>query len=821
MSEQLGKQLAQEASRRQLRRARNQLAARQHRVSGGILRRFPRRLQWMLPIVEQHLAAQLSQVQALKSKLIAKFKKPELPPDSPPETTSDPESRAMSPDVPSGSPRYHHYPCVHGHPLHCPVAQDTIADNPKAQHCHHCGFPTPLAPETIIQGDRDRYQIQQQLPARGMGRLYKAIQLSDRQPVILKDYPLPERYFSPKDIQQRKERFRLLANIHRADRRIQDTRVILPKEAIAPPQDPRYYLITPGEIDASPTLKTYQQTNGPLPQHHVQAILNQVLQSLEFLHEQKFQLQSGTFKQGIYHRNLSLTSLLITLHPQGFFIHLCDLGLWEHLSQAKPPDLSGACPQTDLNALGTLALSLLSPQAPQAQDTPWPPDIDPFLKEFILKLMQSGTASFKSAQEARQALLSRPQPPRTIPQPPLNNPPATQLRDRSPKSPISWKTLLGISLIAAGLVILALIIRWLLLKPQASAIIQDPVCCIDDVGELPPGHFTYSSPAQGTWSYILETPNLIAPRTTLQHQLQPDRQGDPDDEPPPTTFRHESAPSAADAIGQVLSRERDFAIMPLTNAQQSHGESLHRQLGYQNVAYDGIVVFVAFSYSRRHNSLPQQLNGQLTLEQLRQLYRGDIDNWQDLGGPNLPVQLYVPERADLRQYFEQQILQTPQAIADFRDLQTPQSVPNSLVERPPVIQAHSTFEMLRTIIRDFEQQNLGSIGFAPLSQVFGQCSVYPLALSDNHQDPISPLIQHRDGEPISPDTDLCNSKGSYGPNITAFTQSHYPLAYPLAVIYPRDNRLPPAGQSFAEILTTLEVQQMLHRSGLIPLHRDP
>ena len=59
---------------------------------------------------------------------------------------------------------------------------------------------------------------------------------------------------------------------------------------------------------------------------------------------------------------------------------------------------------------------------------------------------------------------------------------------------------------------------------------------------------------------------------------------------------------------------------------------------------------------------------QLTFEQLRQLYTGQIVNWQTLGGPDLPVQLYVPSEPDLVAIFERQLLQDPTPIATFRSL---------------------------------------------------------------------------------------------------------------------------------------------------------
>lgn len=98
---------------------------------------------------------------------------------------------------------------------------------------------------------------------------------------------------------------------------------------------------------------------------------------------------------------------------------------------------------------------------------------------------------------------------------------------------------------------------------------------------------------------------------------------------------------------------------------------------------------------------------------------------------------------------------------------------------------------------------------------------YPLAITDDLNGAISPLIQNNQ-EPVTPATDLCNDKGSYTPHKNAFIHRQYPLAYPLAVVYPRDNRQEPVGDKFAEILKTAEIQEVLQEIGLIPLEsRQP
>ncbi|NER82915.1 MAG: hypothetical protein F6K42_25840, partial [Leptolyngbya sp. SIO1D8] len=218
-------------------------------------------------------------------------------------------------------------------------------------------------------------------------------------------------------------------------------------------------------------------------------------------------------------------------------------------------------------------------------------------------------------------------------------------------------------------------------------------------------------------------------------------------EQPDLNLQLTPVPSSQAAIEQVRQDAVDFAIAPLPGNHPT-------DVTIDPIAYDGLAVFVAFSYIEREQGLPHHLQGQLSLTQLRQLYTGEITNWQALGGPNLRVKLYLPTQPELIQVFEQRVLQTPEAIEKFRrfwDLETlpTSNLSNSLENAETFITSSEsdtfitfseaevidggvipTLEMLQQILQDFEAEaRLGSIGFASLSQVYGQCSVYPLAIA--------------------------------------------------------------------------------------------
>ncbi|MEB3826367.1 substrate-binding domain-containing protein [Phormidium sp. CCY1219] len=832
MSKKLGKEVLKEAGRREAARAATKASGVKRGFTAGLTRLVPMRMRWMVPFVKQHLKISPPKLPQFKSKLPFKLFKKET--EAAEETQLAPELEAEPTPVQLRQPikpLYPKYSCLRANPLACEVPQQTQEERPKAKFCRECGFPVPLPMETQIQGSRGTYQVERLLGYRNMGRLYEGIKLSDRQPVVIKEYLFPKRYFNKEETRQRRELFLLFSRVSLADGRVQDPRLLTPTEAIASPLENRCYLITQGKIDSFPTLASYLLQTGPLSSFQVYQALDQVLQSLQFLHGQKFRLHSGLVKPGIAHGNLSLDSLLIVPHLQGFFIYLCDLGLWENPFHPILPESVNLSPERDLKDLGYIAFYLLAGSAVDLEterplnptvEEDWPP-VNRDLKNFILNLIGIGNLPFHSAENARQTLLKLPISAGEI-QSSLANKSAPNELITEPisekKKP--WRRILGVSLGILGVVLLGLLIYWLVTRKETRATDEQTQCCIENVAGIPLGDFIYTTVESGIWNYVLDQPNLIARGKTLESELRlrispPGEEG----EPAPISFRAQEEPSATEAIAQVLSQSADFAIANLLSAKAVYGDLFYTELGYEAFAYDGIVVFVPFSYARRENSLPHELNGTITFEQLRQIYTGEITNWSQLGGPDLEIKLYVPVEEEAVRMFESRVLKDRGAIAQFRALRQNQTQPGSFAVTPARITSLSTFAMLRQVIRDFEDNTIGSIGFGSLSKVFGQCSVYPLAIARDNSSPISPLIHPQLNQPITPDSDLCNDKGSYFPNAEAFRNNRYPLAYPLSIIYLRDNRLEPVGEKFAEILKTTEAQRLIYQTGLIPLNPLP
>lgn len=731
-------------------------------------------------------------------------------------------SRSLQPSHPVTESYYRQYRCATGDPLSCEQCYPQPFQETASHYCQTCNFPAILTEQAQIRGMQAIYEVETWLGKRGQGRLYQGHQLPEEQPVIIKEYLLPTRVFNEDSRKERKRAFTRLAGLSLADGRSQDFRLVTPHEAIADQTEERCYLITRGSVNAYPTLGSVLKTCGSMTGQQVRRVLEQVLQTLDFLHQQKFRFPNGQVKLGVAHGNLSLESLLIRngkASPQTYFfnpstepiaeeagwhedflIYLCDLGIWESLF--LPPVIPVPEPTIadDLRAVGQIGIyllagsstdsttgELLDPATLHSFST-----ISPAFKDYLMRLLGL-SFPFATADIARQALLRLP-PEATAVNP--NTGLWLERDDRIEKPTFLWKRALWLLLfLLSG----GLLLWWLsaLLKPSVSVstdIADKSLCCMSDLSGIPAGKFTYTAAKTGTWSYTLLQPNMVEAGKTLETVLQ-ERQ-------PKLQLTYKPTETIEAAIANVRSQQAAFLVT-------SSLDQVTAELDSQEIAYDGLSVFVAFSYALRENSLPRFLNGKITFAQLRQLYTGKIKNWQELGGPNLPVKLYIPVEAEAVHFFEQRVLANSENIAQFRSL-----VATGEITTQP------SFSTFRQIIRDFEQNQVGSIAFGPISQVFGQCSVYPLAVVDQTGTAFQALVEDN-GNPITPATNLCAAKGSYDRDINLFQSKRYPLGYSLAIVSLKDNRQQSAGQKFAEILRTEEGQRLLNKTGLIPLQPLP
>ena len=778
-------------------------------VIGQISKHLLRRYFMELPYQDRlERYQELADVQWLKSVL------EEIKPEVLPETLSEaPVQQAIPEFIQAPMPYYHQYRCLQGNPLSC---QQPAAE--AQSKCEQCYFPALLPAGGKLIGKQGEYKIGQSLGRRGIGRLYQGVRLSSEEPVVIQEYLLPERYFSPDEQRQCQESFAMLAGLALADGRVQDVRVVLPLDAIADLSGERCYLVT-SAIDSSPTLNRYCAEQGAFDSKLVRSLLNQVLQTLTFLHQQKFTLPAGQVQEGIVHGNLNLDTLLWVTDTKkqdlSSFVYLTDFALWEKFFDPARIDREQPDYQEDLAALGRVAFFLLNGATLDSQgqrlkphlDSNWP-ETDAFLKQFILRLIGI-EPPFASAESARMALLAMPWEEEESQ---WEHREAEQVPGKS-----AWyKRFVPVLVVAAILAVLGGL-GWLLLRSQRPSYADTPLapCCLKAIDAVPTGEYRYAIPAYAYWYPVFrasEIPSPEATSATLFDQLQTLH--------PTLSLVPQVTRSVQDAIASIQSGQTDFAIVPLT-------EPLPADITSTVIAYDSLVPVVAFSYPERTQGLPYALKGEIDLVQLKQLYTGEVDNWQQLSSLqqskslDLAVERYWTNDPTVQAIFTQRVLQSPgaQQTSDTSSIDTlgntnsPFITIDSLdtdIKNPGSL---PTLTMLRWILQDFENLTIGSIGIAPLSQVFGQCSVYPLALHEKRQT-IAPFV-FTNGKAMDPEGDLCDHKGSYQPNADALRNNTYPLAYPLAVIYPFDNRRSPIGKKLAELLLTQESQTYLQSIGMV------
>jgi ABC-type phosphate transport system substrate-binding protein len=313
-----------------------------------------------------------------------------------------------------------------------------------------------------------------------------------------------------------------------------------------------------------------------------------------------------------------------------------------------------------------------------------------------------------------------------------------------------------------------------------------------EVFNVPSGQFTYTGEEDSTWSYVLTQP------------VDNNRLGDLLSKPKPDAgaiFNYESVLSSnvsnpIKSIEEVKTRKKDFAITSLVN-------NLTSKLAKQPVAYDGLIVFVPFN--KTASNLANALGGQISLEQLRQIYTGRITNWQQINPklPNLTVKPFVPSE--------------PEAIIKFQEIVLKNDAQDkALFESTVKIDTAQTQKQIRSEF--LEGRGIGIISFGIISKTWKQCTGYSLAIADGKKSAIQPLFEKRDRRSINPSDDLCQHDDYY---VDVPTFQSYPLGYPIFVVYPQDNNRLSGGSTFAEMLTTRQGQCLLSKIGLVALQPMP
>lgn len=302
--------------------------------------------------------------------------------------------------------------------------------------------------------------------------------------------------------------------------------------------------------------------------------------------------------------------------------------------------------------------------------------------------------------------------------------------------------------------------------PSSSPLASDTVQTFTEVSNVPSGLFSYGGST--TWAPIREKVDPVLETAHPNFKL---RYTDP-------TMGN---PGSGTGIKMLLDDQLAFSqsSRPLKDQEYATAKERGFTILQIPVALDGIAIAV-------HPDL--NIKG-LTVDQLRKIYSGEITNWQEVGGPNLPIIAYSRrlEAGGTVEFFQENIL----GKTDFSQ---------------NIVYTADTTESLRKVA-----ENKGGIYYASAPEVVPQCTVktLPIGRTDDtfvslYQEPFIPLSQ-------------CPEKRNQL-NKIALKTGEYPITRRLFVIIKENGQIDQeAGQAYANLLLTQQGQLLIDQAGFVSI----
>lgn len=286
------------------------------------------------------------------------------------------------------------------------------------------------------------------------------------------------------------------------------------------------------------------------------------------------------------------------------------------------------------------------------------------------------------------------------------------------------------------------------------------------VPNVPSGLFSYGGST--TWAPIRKEVDSAIVKALPQFQL---RYTDP------TT----GAPGSGTGIKMLLNNQLAFAQSSRSVKPEEYEQA--KQQGFQlkeiPVAIDGIAIAVN----------PNLNISGLTISQLKDIYTGKITNWQQVGGPSLPILAYSRRLEDggTIEFFFENVLNQEKFGANVQFIPT-------------------TTQALREVAK-----NPGGIYYASAPEVVGQCTVKPLPLGRKPDQLVAPYLK-------SSVTVTACSQQTNKLNAEAFKSGTYPITRRLFVIVKENGQTDQqAGDAYANLLLTTEGQELISQAGFVKI----
>ncbi len=240
-------------------------------------------------------------------------------------------------------------------------------------------------------------------------------------------------------------------------------------------------------------------------------------------------------------------------------------------------------------------------------------------------------------------------------------------------------------------------------------------------------------------------------------------------------------PGSGTGIKMLLDGQLSFAqsSRPLEEAEYKQAEQRGFKLKEIPVALDGIAFAVH----------PDLAIPGLTLDQIKDIYTGKLTNWDQVGGPHLPITPFSRpvESGGTGEFFVKNLL-------------------NGEGLNEGVKKVNTTTEALRQV-----SVTPGGLYYASAPEMVGQCTVKTLAIARKpnefvapYQTPFVPLAQ-------------CPAQRNQL-NTSAFQSGEYPMTRRLFVIVKENGQTDQqAGEAYANLLLTAQGQDLIAKAGFVRL----
>ncbi|OUL23457.1 phosphate ABC transporter substrate-binding protein [Nostoc sp. RF31YmG] len=242
-----------------------------------------------------------------------------------------------------------------------------------------------------------------------------------------------------------------------------------------------------------------------------------------------------------------------------------------------------------------------------------------------------------------------------------------------------------------------------------------------------------------------------------------------------------ATPGSGTGIQSLIDGQLAFAqsSRPVLDQELSRAQQRGFSLNQIPVAIDGLAVAVNPSLN-----IPG-----LTLDQIKSIYTGKINNWSQVGGPNIPIKPYSRRITDggTVELFVQDILGGQPFGSQVELVSTTTQALQKLAGSP------------------------GGIYYASAPEVVPQCSIRPLPLGRTQGNYTAPYQ-----EPFVLPNECPGKRNKL--NIEAFQSGKYPITRNLFVVVKQTGQIEQqAGVAYANLLLTEQGQELITQAGFVKI----